>query len=408
MNLPLIVPAILSVCANCELTSLKQAVLRAKPHDHIIVKAGRYKESKIEVTIPLVIEAENDVVLDGDNQGTIINVRGTSDVTIKGFTFKDTGHSYTEEYAGIRVINGQKCLLEGNQFLNTTYGIYLERSQGCQVKGNRFQGNAQDEVAAGNAIHVWTGADHIIEDNELSGHRDGIYLEFAKGIQIYRNQVHHHIRYGLHFMQSNETTYDENVFLANGAGVAVMYSKKITMRNNTFKENQGASAYGLLLKEIQDSRLERNLFQDNTVGIFMEGSNRTHFFENRLIGNGFALRIMGDCEGNRFERNDFVSNMFEVSTNADHSWNTFSGNYWSAYDGFDLEADGKGDIPHRPVSVAATLLDQVDSSATLIGSFLFKFLDAFEKVFPELIPEPLKDETPLMKPWAKVDQERHG
>ena len=38
-------------------------------------------------------------------------------------------------------------------------------------------------------------------------------------------------------MFSNNDTYQSNSFIANGAGVAVMYSNKVSMLANNFKEN---------------------------------------------------------------------------------------------------------------------------------------------------------------------------
>ena len=52
-------------------------------------------------------------------------------------------------------------------------------------------------------------------------------------------------------MFSNDDSYISNLFKNNGAGVAVMFSKSLKMFNNTFEENWGDSAYGLLLKEYQ-------------------------------------------------------------------------------------------------------------------------------------------------------------
>jgi len=53
-----------------------------------------------------------------------------------------------------------------------------------------------------------------------------------------------------------------------------MFSKSVKMFNNTFEENWGDSAYGILLKEISDSYIFNNKFIKNTSGIYMEGTSR--------------------------------------------------------------------------------------------------------------------------------------
>lgn len=83
-------------------------------------------------------------------------------------------------------------------------------------------------------------------------------------------------------MFSNNDLYMHNTFDANGAGVAVMYSKKIEMKYNTFKRNWGAASYGLLLKEINDAEIAHNKFLQNTIGINVEGSNRLNYSYNRF------------------------------------------------------------------------------------------------------------------------------
>lgn len=57
--------------------------------------------------------------------------------------------------------------------------------------------------------------------------RDGIYLEFADNCEITNNQSIDNLRYGLHFMFSNDDIYRGNIFENNGAGVAVMFSKEL-------------------------------------------------------------------------------------------------------------------------------------------------------------------------------------
>jgi nitrous oxidase accessory protein len=85
-------------------------------------------------------------------------------------------------------------------------------------------------------------------------------------------------------MFSHSDHYISNIFRNNGAGVAVMYSKKVRMERNHFEENWGAAAYGILLKEITDSYIGNNVFLKNTVGIHMEGSSRIDIVNKQRMG----------------------------------------------------------------------------------------------------------------------------
>ena len=254
------------------------------------------------------------------------------------------------------------------------------------------------EQNCGNGIHLWKCNHIIINDNQVRGHRDGIYLEFVTESMIQNNFSSKNIRYGLHFMFSHKNAYICNTFKDNGAGVAVMYSHEVQMEQNTFENNWGASAYGILLKDISDSKIYGNFFIKNTVGIYMEGSSRIIVMKNLFKENGWALKVQASCDGNSFLNNNFFGNSFDVSTNGTMTLNTFSENYWDKYEGYDLAKDGFGDIPYHPVNLFSMIVEQNPSTLILLRSILISFLDKAEKAIPSLTPENLFDKKPLLFP----------
>ena len=196
-------------------------------------------------------------------------------------------------------------------------------------------------MAAGNGIHLFSSRGFTVAGNRVRGHRDGIYLEFSGHATIEGNDSRGNLRYGLHFMYSDSCEYRRNVFAGNGAGVAVMYSRGVAMIGNRFEDNWGPAAYGLLLKEIKDSRIDGNVMLRNTVGLFAEGVDRTEIEGNQFLRNGWAVRLMADATDNAFRRNRFEGNTFDVATNSRASSpSTFSENYWDGYAGYDLNHDG--------------------------------------------------------------------
>jgi nitrous oxidase accessory protein len=201
-------------------------------------------------------------------------------------------------------------------------------------------------------------------------------------------------------MYSDSCDYEGNTFRHNGAGVAVMYSHNVQMVENRFEGNRGAAAYGLLLKEIADSRLERNYFVDNTAGLVADGATRLIAEHNQFVDNGWALKLQASTEDARFTGNDFAGNTFDVATNSRSNTSTFTGNYWSGYDGYDLDHDGVGDVPHRPVRLASIVVAQNEPALILLRSNFLLLLDAAERVFPALTPETLVDAAPAMR-WVQ-------
>ena len=234
----------------------------------------------------------------------------------------------------------------------------------------------------------------------IKGHRDGIYFEFVSGSVIWNNISANNIRYGLHFMFSNNDIYINNFFKNNGAGVAVMFSKHVSMFNNTFIENWGDAAYGLMLKEISDGYISGNKFFNNTSGIYMEGASRMIVEKNIFDGNGWGMKIQASCLDNLINKNNFISNTFDVSTNGTLVENKFENNYWDKYDGYDLNKDGVGDVHFHPLSLFSVIVERNPPAMILFRSFMVNLLDKSEKLIPSLTPDNFIDEKPLMRPLA--------
>jgi nitrous oxidase accessory protein len=304
--------------------------------------------------------------------------------------------SYTKDLAGIKIVECDRVILEDNRLLNTFFGIYLKNAKDCVIRGNYIEGQARDEFSSGNAIHLWYSRNITVVNNTCIQHRDGIYLEFVENSIITKNHSEKNLRYGLHFMFSNNDRYEGNTFRDNGAGVAVMFSHHIYMYGNSFEKNWGSSAYGLLLKDITDGEIRGNRFTDNTIGIYGDGANRILIEKNEFTGNGWALKILGSCYNSKISSNNFISNTFDVITNTSVNNNTYSGNYWSDYTGYDLNRDRVGDVPYKPVKLFSYVTSQVPPAIILLRSPFVDLVNFAEKVMPSLTPGSLEDTAPLM------------
>ena len=374
------------------------AALRlARAGDTVVVTAGVYREPRLYVTVPVTIVGEGEAVLDGGGAHEVLTLRADG-VTVRGLTIRNVGTSFTEDRAGIRLDGVHHCVIADNRLFDTFFGIYAARAADCVLSGNLIEGHTTRQSAAGNGIHLFASQRFTVAGNRIRGHRDGIYLEFSSRATILDNESRGNLRYGLHFMYSDSCEYRGNIFAANGAGVAVMYSRRVTMADNRFEDNWGPAAYGLLLKEIKDSRIEGNVMARNTVGLYAEGVDRSAFEGNQFVRNGWAIRLMADATDNTFRHNRFVGNTFDVATNSQASSpSTFAENYWDAYTGYDLDRDGFGDVPFRPVRLFSVLVEQNKPLLILLRSFFLDLLDAAERIVPVLTPEALVDKRPLMR-----------
>ena len=386
----------ITVSPDGSLISIKKAIDIASPFDTILVNPGRYIEYDIQIDKPLYIIGIDHPVIDGDQKGEIITIMSDS-VLFKGFQIQNVGFSYIKDWAGIKIDNKDYCTIEDNILLNTFFGIYLKKSNHIVVRNNFLKSKAKNEVNSGNGIHLWYCEDILIEKNQISGHRDGIYFEFVENSRIIENMSENNIRYGLHFMFSNYDDYIGNTFKNNGTGVAVMFSDHINMKNNYFIDNWGTSNYGLLFKEIYDAELSGNVFRNNTIAIFADGSNRIKIIHNEFRSNGWAMNIFSSCMDNEIAYNNFISNTFDVITNGTRNNNDYHDNYWDQYAGYDLDKDGIGDVPYRPIRLFSYLIGKVPEAIILLRSFFIDMINVAEKVAPVLTPQSLMDERPRMK-----------
>lgn len=381
-----------------KITSIKDAIGMAQPGDTIIIRSGIYKEGNLQINKRISLLGENFPVLDGEHKYEILTITANG-VTVAGLKLVNTGTSSLNDLAGIKILKARNVYVKGNELENTFFGIYLSNSNNCQVEGNKLHATAKEEYEIGNGIHAWKCDSIKISNNQVIGHRDGIYFEFVTNSYITTNQSENNKRYGLHFMFSHNDEYRNNTFKGNGAGVAVMYTKGVKMYNNQFDHNWGSSSYGLLLKEISDSHIEGNVFHKNSIGIFMEGGNRNKILSNSFNENGYALKLSASCDDNLIGKNNFQQNTFDLVTNGSLVLNTVERNYWDRYEGYDLNRDGVGDVPYRPISLYGTIVERMPTTILLWRSFLVFLMDRAEKAIPLITPENLKDNLPAMKSY---------
>jgi len=129
----------------------------------------------------------------------------------------------------------------------------------------------------------------------------------------------------------------------------------------------------------------------------LDGATRLVADSNVFEENGWGVRLLASTQDASFTGNSFVANTFDVSTNSRQSTTRFRENYWDAYRGYDLNRDGLGDVPFRPVRLFSLLVERNEPTLILLRSAVVTALDVAERVLPSLTPEMLADPTPRMR-----------
>jgi nitrous oxidase accessory protein len=394
-------PSTLHVVPGGDFTSVTDAIEVAAPGDTVRVASGVYMEPTLVLDKRITLIGEPGTVLDGQGERGLILITADS-VNVWGFTLRNTGISFTEDRAALMADQVRFCSIRDNVLEDTFFGIYLANSGDCDVSGNRLTAFGERETRSGNGIHLWYSTRVNIEGNSISGHRDGIYFEFVEDSWVTANNSRENIRYGLHFMFSDHCDYRRNTFALNGAGVAVMYTEGVVMEDNDFQGNRGTAAFGVLLKDITDSRIQGNRFLRNSVAVHAEGVNRVTVQGNEFLENGWAVKIMANSLDSSFTENNFIGNSFDIATNSRRTYSDFQGNYWDRYRGYDRDGDGVGDIAFHPVRLFSLVVSQNEPTLILQRSPLVMLLDLAEQVLPLLTPENLADTRPLLTPFQTL------
>jgi nitrous oxidase accessory protein len=378
------------------ISTVTAAIARAAHGDTVMIHPGLYVEGNIVVPKTICLIGNGWPVLDGNKRSEVLSVRAPS-VVVSGFVVRRSGAASMDDPGAIKVYNTHDVTISGNVLDDNFFGIYILHGKRCTVSNNRITSYGRDEQAIGNGIHAWKSDSLLIMNNQITGHRDGIYFEFVTNSRIKDNIAERNVRYGLHFMFSHRDAYTHNVFRNNGAGVAVMFTRQVTMADNVFEENWGDAAYGLLLKEISDSEITGNKFVRNTSGIHMEGTSRILVERNVFASNGWGMKIQASCMDNEVRDNNFIANTFDIGTNGSLVLNTFNSNYWDKYEGYDLNKDLVGDVAYRPLSLFSVIVETNPPAMLLFRSFMVTLLDRSEKILPSLTPDNFIDNKPRMR-----------
>lgn len=395
-------------------TSVADAVAQAAAGDLIRIEAGLYTGNLV-LDKPLTLEGSGRAIIRGLGRGSVITVLAPG-CTLRGLVIEHSGGQLIDEDSGI-LVKSRGNLIENNDLRDVLFGIYLFQADDNTVRRNTIRGRSELGLGErGSGIHIWNSKRNLIADNVITQMRDGMYLQYASQSTIRGNRIFD-LRYGLHYMNSDDNTFDENIFHDNVAGAAIMYSRRIRFRRNIFWRNRGFSSYGILFQDCEECWAEENFILDNATGVFMEALRHSVFRRNVIAGNDVALQIFSSAEANLLVENVFVENLSPlrlVGRRTTTRWSSDGrGNFWSDYEGYDLDGNGIGDVPHKIQNVFEYLEGNYPRLRLYLSSPAAQALALAEKLFPilpgsgERDTAPLMTAAPPMAPFAPPQASRH-
>ena len=383
------------------------ALAAAAPGDTVTLGAGIHA-GPLEVTRAIVLRGVGGAVVEGGGKASVITVTAPG-ARLENFEIRGSGRHVITVDAGIRVINAGGVALRRLTFHDVLYGVYAERASGIEVADCTLTGRVRplDELGEGNGVHLWYCEQPRITGCRIQSFMDAVYLSFTNDALLERDTIQANGRYGFHTMYCQAGRLIENRFMRNAAGCAIMFSNHLRLERNEIVHNRGPRTYGMLLRDCSDGHFEGNRVVDNTIAIFLDGSNRNRLIGNLFQDNGWGILMFSSCADNVTSGNTFLNNDYPVALDMKYTRNQFDdghrGNYWSENAPFDLDGDGVSDQPYCPVGSFAFLSKQYPDLAVLSKSPAVAALSVAERVVPALRPSEAVDSFPLVAASAALD-----
>lgn len=358
----------------------------------LVVPAGRYYGPFV-IDRSLHLQADGEARLIGDRTTHTVAITA-ADVTLQGFDISASGLDLAKDQAAVHV-TGARAVIVDNHIHDALHGVYVRQADDVRIERNLIVGTERtveevDPLATagtpgagelceidlnqnrrGNGVHVWNSRGHVIAGNTIRHTRDGIYFSFVDGSAVRDNDIAG-VRYGLHYMYSDDNQFEGNLFVDNAAGAALMSSKHIVLRRNRFLANQGHRSYGILLQTVDQSTLQGNEIVGNTTGVFIESGNANRLLHNTIARNHIGIHVSDSSDENGFAGNVFLGNLHTVETSGGNRASVWAvdgrGNHWDTAVAIDLDGNGVADVPHRELDLFGRTRREFPVIGLLAGS----------------------------------------
>jgi nitrous oxidase accessory protein len=335
---------------------------------------------------PVALHGQRGTRLVGSGKGTVVTLAGRGS-TLENVTVRGSGRRQTREDAAVRA-TAPGVVIERVTVEDSLFGIVLGPCEGCRVQRAHVIGRPDDPLQ-GDGIKLWEASNAVVRDCLVEGTRD-VVVWYSRHVLLANNRVAGS-RYGTHFMYAHDSTVEDSDLTRNVVGLFVMYSSRLSVRRNRLTGARGPAGIGLGFKESDGATVTENWLVANTVATYLDRTPRSaatpvRFERNYFALNDTALSLHSSEEGLEFSDNRFESstNVVEVDGGGNALAVAFRGNAWADYRGYDLDHDGRGDVPYQVRVLSSELVVREPSVRLYAGTVAFAAIDLVARAAPVL------------------------
>ena len=373
---------------NLLLANILQNAIDKAPNGAILkLPAGIYKGNIIINKSISIIGQGKGVVIDGQNNGTVIIAKG-SYITLKNLTIINSGDRHENLDAAIKLSDGKQNEISDCTIKDCLFGIDMQMVNNSIIKNNTITSKNFNLGLRGDGLRLWYSNDNIIQKNSLIKSRDMV-VWYSHGNLIEENYGREN-RYSLHFMYAGKNLVKNNTYELNSVGIFFMYSQDTIAIGNTVKSSQGATGMGIGLKDASNFTLKDNTVIYCAQGMYIDRSpfepGTNNWIENnKILYNAEAIHFHSLSVDNIIKNNVVQGNIEDVINDSKRTQtkdNEIVSNYWDNYEGFDKNNDGIGDTSHKVYQYADQLWVYDSDIKFFYGSPVISLLNFLSKLAP--------------------------
>lgn len=329
-----------------------------------------------------------EAIIKSQGVGTTVRVEGPS-TKLLGLTVDGSGTRFDTSDAAV-LATGENVLVEGVTVRNATFGILSEKAKSPIIRGNDVVGSDGTSLGLrGDSIRLWETRGGRVEGNRVVNGRDAVV--WYSSDCVVENNLFARSRYGTHLMYSHHNVLRGNRYLSNTVGVFIMYSRHVELAHNVIAGSAGSAGMGIGMKESGNLEVHDNVLVHNTKGMAIETSpmqdtDTVTIERNEIRLAATAIGFHGTPHRLTFRDNLLADNSEQVTLDGGHdamdtSWTQ---NFFDDYQGYDLDGDGFGDVPHVFRSLSSDFISKRANVAYFRGTVALGVVDVVGRAFPIL------------------------